>query len=342
MRLSCIDTLAVHYYLNSIYLHEISLHGDGEYYVKDCKVQYLLEKPGDENKPRVPLSPAFVDAIMACVDSAHSLLDVILGMSIDVLRAIPVVNFVRLSYSVTILIKLSISARAPSSEISKILDPKSLKTNTYLEKLVALLLSANKPGTCRPATKFLMIVLRLKAWYHQSIEPARLNRNLQLIEAQPPPHTQLDPVGDLANTSELLKSPPVRSAFQKAPTSTPMQLDNFQNYAKYQGTSEPVGSFAPPNSQGFGSDLRMGPDMPTPNLSKMMEAQPGSTPQSYHQPSILPAFDNSMPVPMDFDPSMFAPFDSMELTTEAIDNWLASDPVFDGLDYGGDTFTAYE
>ena len=329
MLLNYVDTLAVHYYLNSIYLHEISLHADGEFYIKDCKVQYLLEKPGDETKPRAPLSPAFVDAIMACVDSAHSLLDVILGMSIDVLRAIPVVYFVRLSYSVTILIKLSISAEAPSSEIGKILDTESIKANMYLEKLIAHLLNANKPGQCRTATKFLMIILKLKAWYHQATDPSRLGRNSQFHKARSE-NTQNFPAGRDTKNRESSKNPSTFSSFRKVPSSTPMQLDDFQNFGKYQATSEPLGRF------GVGGE---GFDSLVSSQSTLVASQ--ETMSQEFQPSILPAFDNSMPVPMDFDPSMFAPFDSMELTSEAIDNWLASDPVFDGLDYG-DTLVAYE
>ena len=341
MWLNYADTLAVHYYLNSLYLHEISLHSDGEYYIKDCKVQYLLERPGDSTKRQAPLSPAFVDAIMACVDSAHSLLDVILGMSTDVLRAIPIVNFVRLSYSVTVLIKLSISAGAPSSEISKILDPQSLKVNSYLEKLVAHLLSANGPGKCRPATKFLMILLKLKAWYHQATDPSRLNLNYRSNTApsDQPKSTGNPNMGKVFKSNEVPRSVALPSKLHEVPSSTPMQLESdFQSYGKYHLVSRPVGS-DDLSDKGFVSAVRTDPDMYSSTPSKL-ETQSRSIPYNFES-SILPTFDNSMPVPMDFDPSTFAPFDSMELTTEAIDNWLASDPVFDGLDYG-DTLVTYE
>lgn len=86
-------------------------------------------------------------------------------MSIESLRALPVFNFVRMTYAAVILIKLYISVRNPTSQIGKVIDRESLRIGIYMPAMIDRLSEAVGPMQCRSPATFLGLLVRLHAWY---------------------------------------------------------------------------------------------------------------------------------------------------------------------------------
>jgi hypothetical protein len=124
---------------------------------------------GDAQRKTSRYTPSHIDAISACIYSAHSVLDEILDMNIIVLRAVPVLYYLRMQYCIILLIKLDLAVRAETSEVAEILDRNSLLLECYMEKLIPHLVTAAGEGICRPASKYLEALLRVKSWYEEVI-----------------------------------------------------------------------------------------------------------------------------------------------------------------------------
>ncbi|KFY36067.1 hypothetical protein V494_05329 [Pseudogymnoascus sp. VKM F-4513 (FW-928)] len=150
------STLYVHYYMNKIILQEYAImvkNTDG----------FQPEELIDIGTKASPISMASASAIMTVIESAHLLLDAFFSVSDDVIRCYPVINFVRMSYAMVLLIKMYANSSLPDSELGKILDGESLKIDHYLRMGVTRLKSVTD---YRAASKFLQIVLKV-AMYHQ-------------------------------------------------------------------------------------------------------------------------------------------------------------------------------
>ena len=120
------------------------------------------------------ISQARVDATMVCISSAHALLNALLNMDIATLRVLPHLNFVNMCYSVFILNRLFCSATTDNDPISEFLEPAALKLNEYLGQLIPHLMMVAQEGHSRAASKFLMVLMKLAAWYYrQCIRPNR-------------------------------------------------------------------------------------------------------------------------------------------------------------------------
>lgn len=150
------STLDVHYYMNKIILQEYAImvkNADG----------FQPEELIDIGTKASPISMASASAIMTVIESAHLLLDAFFRVPDDVIKSYPVVNFVRMSYGMVLLIKMYANASLPDSELGKILDADSLKIDHYLRMAVTRL---KRITEYRAASKFLQIVLKV-AMYHQ-------------------------------------------------------------------------------------------------------------------------------------------------------------------------------
>lgn len=152
------------FHVNNIYLHEMALHPDHN--AEDFRPPFLVTTT-TRAKDGKSISPAYLDAIMICLSSTHALLAAFLKTSIEILRVVPIVTYVRMAYGAVVLTKLHFSAISPASEIGKFLDHNSLQVSQYLNRLVIHLTAVVGVEKNRMASKFLMILVKLKAWYGQ-------------------------------------------------------------------------------------------------------------------------------------------------------------------------------
>ena len=116
------------------------------------------------------LSPPYISAIMVCISSSQRLIEVFLGMSIEAVRASPRLLWIRLCYAVVILMKLSISASTPSSELGKIIDPGDCKALYYSERVIAYMDKIATVGSQKKhdiSFRFLGVLTNLNFWFQK-------------------------------------------------------------------------------------------------------------------------------------------------------------------------------
>jgi hypothetical protein len=171
-----IASLMLGYHQNNIYFHESVLEGGSTTLVDLQSDGNPLASPGADSpgavpprKTKSPLSVTYLNAVMACIDSSHALLDLFLSINIQSLRAAPIVDYVRPSYALVVLIKLFISATAPESELGVVLDPQNLKIDYYMKAILEKLQEAGGPNQLRVPINWLAITHQINGWYRMMI-----------------------------------------------------------------------------------------------------------------------------------------------------------------------------
>jgi hypothetical protein len=166
-------SLVLAYHQDSIYLHESALESGSTTLVD---FNHRIFKPpsrvqtGDiQEETQRPLTAAYVNTVMSCINSSHALLDEFLSSDIQSLRVVPIVHFVRASYAIVVIVKLFISASVPFSELGKILDRQILKVDYYIQALLDKLVEAAGPAKLRVPTKWLTITQQISDWYHKHL-----------------------------------------------------------------------------------------------------------------------------------------------------------------------------
>ena len=248
-------------------------------------------------------------------------------MSANEILQCPTLVYVRIVYAAVILIKLSISASMPSSELGKILDPANNKIELYLEeiithlKAVATLADGDKHII---STKFLGILTKLKLWcQHQ-----KQQRSEEACFIRGPKVEY-----DNANISALTQD--------DVPSKNAPNLGYGPAFgASYPGPrlqyDLPKSLYEPPSTQGgvYFTDLGKGSTIAGMNQSGAQPMQASSWPASdptgmgYLEPLSMP-----FNFPMDTDPNLFTHLVNAELDQEQEDSWVPDADNFPTMDY---------
>ncbi|KAG8526342.1 uncharacterized protein KY384_000335 [Bacidia gigantensis] len=229
--------LEVNFHVNNVFLHEISMHPDHE--PEDFRPPFYVATQIISNIP-TNQNPHYVNAIMECVSSAQSVLNLFLKMPLDTIRALPALIFVRAIYSCVVLIKLEISTNAPGSELANVLDQKSLKVPAYLQKVIAQMVAiVGNEGKFIIAAKFMLIVKRLVEWYRNYKTQLAAGTEQDTIPFQPPkPPTQVP--------QQPQQSSQPQSTLPQFNTLPPQQFQNFSPPPQQQSQQQ-----LPPSAQNF-------------------------------------------------------------------------------------------
>jgi hypothetical protein len=207
------DTVMLQYHHTQMYLHEIAMHGEHppEDFMPPFDLEKILTVLSIQPDSRTPSS--YIDSTAVSISSAQAFLDILINMDVDVLRMLPIFNYVRMAYSFITLIKLYISAKTPSSPIGSVLDPKSLKIGYYLNALMETLVEAIGPNECRAPYTFLGMILRFQAWYNSQehtdvfVPPTAANRSAE--DCYLPPVPEIHWYKRLEKRQETLDRPPI-------------------------------------------------------------------------------------------------------------------------------------
>ena len=150
------------YYVNMTYLHEFVLYADHDkdHFTPPFTLGLVTPKEHPESLP-----PANFDAVAAVQSATQAMLDHFLGMKVDALQSLPVVSYVRMTYALVVLTKLSLSAMARGSALGQLLDVRGIGAAAYQDKIVSHLAYGAGSNECRMAVKFLMINFKLRSWY---------------------------------------------------------------------------------------------------------------------------------------------------------------------------------
>ena len=152
------------YHVNMTYLYEFVLYADHEkdHFTPPFTLGLVVPKKHPET-----LSPATFDAVSAVQSSTQALLDHFLGIQVHELQSLPIVSYVRMTYALVVLTKLSLSAMAMGSALGQLLDARSIRAAEYQDKIVSHLAYGVGSKECRATVTFLTINSKLRSWYAQ-------------------------------------------------------------------------------------------------------------------------------------------------------------------------------
>ncbi|RDW89700.1 hypothetical protein BP6252_01732 [Coleophoma cylindrospora] len=226
-----------------IYIHELSMHDD--HLPEDFKPPYRMNSIFVNEANRANTAQ-YIDSLAACITSAQNTLDLFLSTDIETLRCFPVFTYVRMLYSMVVLVKLQTSANATTSPIGGAIDSPSLRIDEYFERLINHLMLAVGPVEFRSAYTFCGGIMRLRKWHKdQEVQSSVLGGEEPLAKTLFNPNDALTPPGVYADTSE---NP--ASAENIAST---MQLSDKMDESNHCvfATVGPMASPAPISDNGF-------------------------------------------------------------------------------------------
>ena len=280
----------------------------------------------------ISLSPAYIEAIMTCVSSTHILLNIFLDMHPNTIRALPIFQLVRMIYGVVILIKLSLSASTPASEIGKVLDYESVQVTQYMDKLLVHLMRALGPKKHRGASKFLAILMTLKSWYFEQTLKGNV-RNEDKVEIEPRTHR-----GRLAEPlHEILRPYQLGSSYQESQeqmrdpaTAKSAELNQplfrMATMGASQQESQLPSSHCVVSSNGGNRYQSPASGMCNPQdfqSSQIMDQANPSTFSYSVDSTNIPTYDDSFDV-MDTGPNLVPQYGDMNFSAEELDAWIVS------------------
>lgn len=131
----------------------------------------IVDQPPGSGGDAVNIDPAeFTD----CLAAAHGLLDIFLSLDMSLIRALPTLYFVRLTYAAVVLVKLHFAATRlpdPRDAAQKIA---SLKVDEYLRRMLQ---TFSGWGTLWPARRLTKVLRRIREMFRQ-----RGNRDMMATE----------------------------------------------------------------------------------------------------------------------------------------------------------------
>ena len=190
--------LELSYHVCNLYLHEIVMHVNHN--IDDFRVPVTEESLKGALKPGDKLTSTQLNAITECQNGAIGILETYCSIGWDTVRCLPMfLYFVRIVYAFVILLKLYFAATDPESEIGKLIDPKSLRLEEFIDKVGEQIKPISASETYRPYAKVLFILGKLREWYYKhkdglpkdntnGSEPFNKPCNANEALAQPPPY----------------------------------------------------------------------------------------------------------------------------------------------------------
>lgn len=157
----------LHHQTLNLYMHEIALHVDHN--VDEFRPPYPDEHLKEHREPPQPdmLTPSHISALTTCLSAIQSVIGIFLSYDCETVRVLPIFHFVRVAYAVVCLTKMYFAVTSPNSELGRVISRESLKVEHTLDGLLESFRVAAEGEKCRPASKFLMILVMLKTWFQK-------------------------------------------------------------------------------------------------------------------------------------------------------------------------------
>jgi hypothetical protein len=149
----------------NVYIHEIAIHHDHN--VDDFRPEV---PSGANNASGGFVTTAHIDALTACLDSSHLVLNSYLKFDIETCRSLPNLYFVWNTYAEVALIKLHGVLHAPDSIFGSIFAP-DLRVDYYLDAISAKLKEASANNRWPPAEAFIFVTKKLRSWHTHKRAP---------------------------------------------------------------------------------------------------------------------------------------------------------------------------
>ncbi|SPN96798.1 related to cercosporin resistance protein [Cephalotrichum gorgonifer] len=158
------STLEFGWGIVEIYMHEMALHSDDFDNMKGCFPTTRLD---DGFSNMNVLTTFHMDSVVACYSAVTDMFETFLAMDIISLRVLPVFNFVRIAYALVVIIKIYFTAASADTEIGKVLPKESIRVDHYIDAVLQKFMAAAAEDKCRPAAKFLVVLVMLRGWLNK-------------------------------------------------------------------------------------------------------------------------------------------------------------------------------
>lgn len=212
-------------HLINLYMHEVALHVDHN--IEEFKPPFTEETlrggAALKRESATPLTPTHIAALSTCLTSIDGIFTSFLCLEIDVIRSLPVMHFVRIAYAVVVLIKMYFAAAIPGSELGKVIDKDNMKVEYYLDGLLEHFRSTAADDKSRPASKFLMVLIMLKTWFHRQRSHKRPSENGSQGPQPSGPETPAHQPEDFGQTPGPQHTH-LNQPREYSPANTPLQL----------------------------------------------------------------------------------------------------------------------
>lgn len=160
-------------------MHELALQNEP---ADAFKAPFAAESLRDSLVSNAALTPAYTNALAACLTAIDGMFDTFFAMDPNSIRCLPVFNFVRVAYATVVLIRIYFAASSPSSELGKVIDKDSMKVDQHLENLLEKFRVTAADDKSRPASKFLVVLVMIRSWFHK-ISKGELNMSARIADA---------------------------------------------------------------------------------------------------------------------------------------------------------------
>lgn len=164
-------TLKITLNMVSLYMHEIALHTKAGF--DAFRPPFCPDALKEDSVATEALSTAHINALSASLTAIDGIINAFLDMEVYTLRTMPVMNFVRVSYAMVVLLKMYFSASAPRSDLATVIEKDNLKVDHYLDSLIEKFCLAAADGKSRPASKFLVVLAMLRSWFMKQKNPEK-------------------------------------------------------------------------------------------------------------------------------------------------------------------------
>lgn len=305
---------------------------------------FFVENVSQKGSRVEPVSPAYVDAIVACIDASQRLLDDLLSIDIVVSRGIPVMYWARMGYAMLVLVKLSLSTSAPASRLGQFVDASSLKVIEYMDRMLAHLLAISDNNRGSGASKFLATVFKLKKWYTRKDRPNNPDtiefsshdensRTFQKFEhgarsgsgcQQQTGNQHLPAVGDWSAGQGIMSqqsqqqqgifdfNTPLNPNAPPLPPNPPLVYDQ-----RLRRPSIPAQQFGEPPIRELTAHMQ------SSNLHNQANPDnPNTSANVNNCPTNRPAAPETFQLPPDFDTRLYGMFSDADMDMDIDDNWL--------------------
>lgn len=212
-------------------MHEIAAHSEGAddwRQADNADTTDTADTIRDTLAIDVPLTPAHINGLSACLTAIDGIFEVFLSMDVPSIRCLPVFNFVRVAYAVVVLIKIYFAASSPKSELGKVIDKDNMKVEQHLDNLLDKFSLTAADEKNRPASKFLVVLVMLRSWFQKQKgsggstpgdkPPQPGSTEIRMPHTSSPPTRQSIPPGQ--NQAQQQQQQPDYSAT----ANTPLQL----------------------------------------------------------------------------------------------------------------------
>jgi hypothetical protein len=210
----------------NLHMHEIAMHVD--HGVEEFQPPFTEEALlGSENPEPDLLTPAHINALSTCLTSIDGIFETFLSFEVDVIRCLPLFHFVRVAYAVVVLMKMFFAAATPNSELGKVIDKDNMKVEYYLDGLLEIFKATAADGKSRPASKFLVVLIMLKSWFHRKREPKQPPENSETSNVARAPSIKVESDAPAEIPSDSNRQMPQQRQTQQpsySPANTPLQL----------------------------------------------------------------------------------------------------------------------